>query len=395
MKSLKICFTTNSSPWTKFHGGGQIFVHNLAQALSNFGHQVTVIYTGPGFPSTDTIKYDYRTEWAPYIGYPYTAAFRQLNSYTVYKKLKDLYTRHKFDLINAVGEEALFLPKFCRDTGATLFFSIEHPQLSSIKPTFKFSKLFFLLLAVVRTRDLLINRSACRHAKAVITPSQFTKAEAIKYFKISPSKIRIINHGIIEEMFLDDLAPNMRDKNGPLLYFGRLEPQKGVDLLIIAYHKLLKENIISKQELIILGSGPDENNYRSLVTQLGLRDKVHFKGWQSAQSIRAYMAKASLCILPSRSESFGLSMAETLAQNLPLVTTSAGSIPEVVDSGRGGWLAKPNDHESLYKTMFYAITYYDESLKKAEYGRNYSRHNFTWQKAAHEYEQLYLEYLNR
>lgn len=396
MKALKICFTTNSSPWTKFHGGGQIFAHNLAQALSKKGHQVTVLYTGPHFePSSITIECNYRIEWASYIGYPRTAAFRQMNAFTVYQRLKHLYNRGKLDVINAIGEEALFLPKFCRDTGTSLFFSIEHPQLSSIRPNFRWLKLFHFFLALVRTRDLLVNRFVCRHAQGVITPSQYTKSEAVHYFNVAPSKIRVINHGIIDEMLFENSVPHERNIKGPLLFFGRLEPQKGVDLVIMAYHKLLKEEIVSEQELILIGSGPYEKEYKRMVYKLALRDKVHFHGWQSPERIRDYMAKASLCVLPSRSESFGLSMAETLAQDLPLVTSSAGSIPEVVDAGRGGWLAKPNDQDSLFHTICEALNNYPESIKKARHGRDYVRDRFSWQKAAREYEIFYLEILQK
>ena len=88
-------------------------------------------------------------------------------------------------------------------------------------------------------------------------------------------------------------------------------------------------------------------------------------------------------------------MAETLAQDLPLVTSSAGSIPEVVDGGRGGWLAKPNDQDSLFHTIREALNNYPESIKKSRHGREYVRDRFTWQKAARDYEMFYLEILQK
>lgn len=396
MKPLRICFTSNSSPWTKYHGGGQIVVHNLAQALANMGHQVTVLYTGPHPQrSPKIIETDYHVEWASYIGYPWTAVFRQMNAYTVYQKLKHIHTRYRFDVINAIAEEALLLPKFCRDTGARLFFSIEHPQLSSIRPTLKWPNLLHFILSVVRTRDLLINRFVCRQTEGVITPSEYTKSQACRYFQIEPSNIRVINHGVIDEMLLEDLEPAQRSPDGPFLFFGRFEPQKGVDLLIKAYYRLSKEKIAFKRDLILIGSGPHEKEYRNMVSNLGIQESVRFEGWQSTRNIREQMSKASLCVLPSRSESFGLSMAETLAQGLPLITASAGSIPEVVDFGQGAWLAKPDDENSLLKMICEALDDYPESLKKARHGRDYVRSRFTWQKAAQDYETFYQDTLEK
>lgn len=391
MKQLKICFTSNSSPWTKFHGGGQIFVHNIAEALSKLGHEITVLYAGPDkqIPSKDNEKFDYRIAWAPYIGYPWTPVFRQLNSFTIYQKLKQIHKQYNFDIVNAVGEEALFFPRFCRDTNTFLFFSIEHPQLNSVKPQFRWPNFFQFLLRLFRSRDLRIIRFACLHSHGVITPSQFTKSQAEKIFGMKSERIQVIYHGIIDEMLIEN-EKHIRNVNDAMIFYGRLEPQKGVDLLIKAYQKLLNAKI-ARQDLVIIGTGPYIKDYKRMVAKLDLKDKVHFKGWRSPEDIRNIMSKASFCILPSRSESFGLTMAETLAQGLPLVSTSAGSIPEVLDQGRGGWMAKPNDDESLFAKMKEALENFEESQKKARHGREYVRKKFIWEKAAKSYEAFYYK----
>jgi glycosyltransferase involved in cell wall biosynthesis len=128
-----------------------------------------------------------------------------------------------------------------------------------------------------------------------------------------------------------------------------------------------------------------------MANNMAMKNRVYFKGWRPSEYIREILLKASLCVLPSRSESFGLSIAETLAQGVPLVTTLSGSIPEVVDYGRGAWLAKANDVYSLSNTMRVAIENYSESKKKAVFGKNFVRSNFSWAIAAKKYEDFYLK----
>jgi glycosyltransferase involved in cell wall biosynthesis len=395
MKKLNIWFTSNSSPWTKFHGGGQIFLHNVAKGLSKIGHRVTVLYTGPNpHPQSESLNTDYKKEWASYIGYPFTAKMRQLNSITVYNKLRYIYKKHNFEVINSIGGEALFLPKFCKAAEIPFFVSIEHPNLSACSPKYKWHKPSQTFMNIIRARELWICKYACKRAIGVITPSNFSKLEAIKYFKLKSSKIRVVNHGIIDEMLVETSKSNGGDPKGPLLFFGRLEPQKGVDLLIRAYFRLIKEKVFVNKDLIIIGGGPFEKEYRKTAYNLGLKNRVVFKGWKSPSYIRDKLSEASCCVLPSTSESFGLSIAETLSQGVPLITTSAGSIPEVADFGRGAWLAKPNDQNSLYCAIREAIENYKESLRKAEYGKQFVRKKFTWEKAALEYEKIYFETLN-
>ena len=61
---MKICFTSNSSPWSKFSGGGQVFIHNIAINLRKLGHHVTVIYAGPEKKiGTERNKLNYNVEW--------------------------------------------------------------------------------------------------------------------------------------------------------------------------------------------------------------------------------------------------------------------------------------------------------------------------------------------
>lgn len=396
MTVLKICFTTNSSPWTKFHGGGQIFVHNLAQHLVQRGHEVSVIYTGPfSVKERATPSCTYNLEWAPYIGYPYTGKVRQFNAFTVYHKLRSLFPTHKFHIINSVGSEAFLLPNLCKTHRCPLFISIEHPNLSSIRPKVSYRRPLQTLIQIARWRELFLIRHACRRAAGIFTPSNFTKSETRKYFGIEFEDIKVVKHGLADIMldFTDSRRPDAA--KGPLLFFGRFEHQKGVDLLIKAYAILLSEKVIGSRKLVLVGSGPDEKKYRKLIALLGINTRVEILGWKSQREIKSLLDKAGLCVLPSRSESFGLTIAEVLSQGIPLVTTDAGSLPEVVDRGKAGWMANADNLKSLVLTIKEALENYSESISKAHYGLKHARDAFSWANAARAYEKTYLAVLSK
>ncbi len=391
MPKLKVCFTSNSSPWSKFSGGGQIFIHNIAKNLCNLGHHVTVIYTGKdNRTGSERIKQNYNINWVPYLGYPWTAKLRQLNSITVYSRLKRLHSKYKFDVINSLGGESLFIPRLCKVNNIPFFVSIEHPNLPAVNPTTNWKKPFQSCVNIAQARELKICKYACNNATAVFSPSAFTKKEAIEHFGLEPEKINIVYHGIIDEMLSGIKDNGHRNINGPLIFFGRLEPQKGVETLINAYYNLLNRKIVTNQNLIIIGSGPYEKKYKKLTKVLGLKNRIHFTGWKSSDYIKIQLAKGSFCILPSITESFGLSMAEAISVGVPLITTSAGSIPEVVDYGKGAWLAKPNDIESLTNVVDKAMKNISESIRKAEYGKKVVLQKFSWAEAAKKYEQIYF-----
>jgi len=328
-------------------------------------------------------------EWAPYIGYPFTAKLRQLNSITVYQKLKSLLNNEDIDIVNSLGGEAFFIPDLCKKRKIPFFVSLEHPNLKSIVPKINPAKPYQTVKSVLQTRELKICRYICDRATFIVSPSKFTKHEAVQYFDIDPEKVEIVHHGIVDEMLCRSSEKEGRSEKGPIIYFGRLEPQKGVDLLISVFALLVKNGTLADRNLLIIGNGPHKRKYEKLAVKLGLQNRIKFTGWQPHDYIKERLAVASCCVLPSISESFGLSMAETLAQGVPLVTTTAGSIPEVVDYGRGAWLAEPDDPLSLTETLKRAVMNYPESLRKANHGKAYALERFSWSEAARKYEALY------
>ena len=125
---------------------------------------------------------------------------------------------------------------------------------------------------------------------------------------------------------------------GPVLGVGRLVHEKGFDVLIEAVSMLEKSQ---RPELVIIGSGPE---YASLSAQADLVDvDLYLPGSLSPESVAEWYEKASVVVVPSRREGFGLVAAEAAAAARAVIGTRVGGIPQVVSHGVSGLLIEPDD----------------------------------------------------
>ncbi|WP_069807904.1 glycosyltransferase family 4 protein [Vulcanisaeta thermophila] len=118
-----------------------------------------------------------------------------------------------------------------------------------------------------------------------------------------------------------------------ILYVGRIDPLKGIDLLIRSYKSLISEGAIKDVKLVIAGTGNKKyyNKLIKLTKDLKLSENVIFTGFVSEEDKIALIDESEFVILPSKhaGESYPLILFETLARNKPLVATNVGSIPRL------------------------------------------------------------------
>lgn len=127
----------------------------------------------------------------------------------------------------------------------------------------------------------------------------------------------------------------------------RLVPIKGLRYLIEATAMLSKA--IPDLRLEIAGSGPSENELRRQCRELGIADKVTFLGWQ--RELESAYRRWDVFCLPSMEEGFGLAALEAMASGLPVIATSVGGLPEIVDDGVTGHLVPPSDPQALAASL--------------------------------------------
>ncbi len=240
-----------------------------------------------------------------------------------------------------------------------------------------------------RKTRFMLNMSmerSTRRADAIITISEFSKAEIIKYLGVPPERIYVMPCGVDFKKFrpdydLDDIAKT-KSKYGItkdyFLYLGTLEPRKNIERLIEAYG-LLKKRIGCIPKLVISGKkGWLYDTIFERVNVLDLGNDVIFTGYVDENDVPVLMKGAFAFVFPSLYEGFGLPPLEAMACGTPVIASNAASLPEVV--GDAGLLIDPYSVESISKALECLLM--DPSLQSELADKGLKRAvMFTWEKS--------------
>jgi len=228
-----------------------------------------------------------------------------------------------------------------------------------------------------------LEERALRKARCISVTSRVTE-EQIRAIVGAATPLIPVAAGVPDELF--ELA---RHEEEYLLFFGRIDWfQKGIDTLLAAMAILAAR--FPGIELRIAGRGKDLERARALAVELGIADRCRFLGSVSTEERAQLFAGARALLMPSRFEGFGMVAAEAMAAGVPVVATTAGSLPEVVDPPAGGLLVPPGDPGALAAAAERLML--DDSLRQ-ELSRSarQSAERFRWDAVARQH----LQFLNR
>ena len=169
----------------------------------------------------------------------------------------------------------------------------------------------------------------------VLTVNSSLKAKMEGILKINPKKIEILHSGI-DTKYIDSVKSGGKD--GSIVYIGRLVPQKSVDTLIKAY-SLLPADVRRKHTLKIIGEGSERAKLESLSKRLGV--EVNFVGKiEHHEAVLKELKAGSLFVLPSKRESFGITILEAMFSGIPVISTATEGPSDHIENGKTGFLVR-------------------------------------------------------
>jgi len=208
----------------------------------------------------------------------------------------------------------------------------------------------------------LFYRLAARHVSTLVAVSRSLQRRLVEELRIPDHKVALILNGIdalplSTSPHLDDLRasldlPPTRPIIGAL---GNIKPEKGYDTLINAAPSVLRK-APDALFLIVGGVYQHEAHYRDLqtrISELGLQDRVRFTGYRDAA--RQVLQLLDVYVLPSKSEGTSIALLEAMASERPIVATSVGGTPDILDHGRTGLLIPPGDPAALANSILHLL----------------------------------------
>ena len=230
----------------------------------------------------------------------------------------------------------------------------------------------------------------------VTAVSEFLRTKTMSQYEITKD-IKVIPNFINQDIYkkIDNhetqCLKEKLSKNGEkiLVHTSNFRPLKRVDDAIRAF-KIINDKIPSR--LLLIGDGPERSKCEYLVKDLGLVDNVKFYGEQ--ESFTEILSVSDLFLMPSQSESFGLSALEAMACGVPVISSNAGGLPELNLHGETGYIAEIGDVD---KMADYAIRLLeDKNMYKifSENALDRATTLFSAEKIIPEYEKYYEEILS-
>lgn len=215
---------------------------------------------------------------------------------------------------------------------------------------------------------------SAKRAKIIITPSQNTKHDLIRLYKIVSKKIRVVYPGINNVVN----GPPRRDDNIPnphCLFVGRIEHRKNIIRIIKAFEKIKKEKKIPHRLILAGKDGYGSKQIKDCINNSEFEKEINLIGYISDQEKNVLLKNADIFIFPTLYEGFGFPILEAMNLGAPVITSNVGSAPEV--AGEGAILVNPRSIDEIADSVYKVLSDSDlrENLIKKGY-ENIKRFNW-------------------
>jgi glycosyltransferase involved in cell wall biosynthesis len=404
---MRICLLSYRS--YRYSGGQGVYLRYLSRSLRDLGHEIDVV-SGPPYPELDDgirlIKlpsldlYSMSpgrrllinprklntlpnlVEWlgviSGYFSEPLTFGMR------AYNLIRNSENK-KYDIIHDNQTISYGVLKI-QELGYPVVETIHHPvtidrdlavkSATSLKDKLGLRRWFAFINMQIKV---------ARRLPHIITVSQTACQHIAKTFGISEGKLRVVYNGIDTDIFSPSPKVN-RLENRLLVVISRDTAVKGLSYMLEALAILRQRHNL---ELTVVAKETDNSTTQKLISNLGVRDYVKFiDEIDTAELVNQYRL-ATVVAIPSIYEGFGLPAAEAMACGAPVVSTTAGALPEIV--GDAGILVSPADTKALAEAISALVLSPNKRRHLSETGRKRIVQMFNWRNTAKATADVYAE----
>jgi glycosyltransferase involved in cell wall biosynthesis len=223
---------------------------------------------------------------------------------------------------------------------------------------------------------------AARWTGSIVAVSEASKRffESLSY--LPKEKLSVVYNGIPLEPLLAIGGP----PDAPLVFgiVGRLVPIKDQMTALRAFALICKEAPDCRLEFA--GDGPLLGELEAEARRLSISARVTFHG--AVQDIPGFLARTGVFVLSSLSEGMPMSLLEAMAAGRPVVATSVGGVPELVETARCGWLCRPGDPEAMARVMREASDR-NARMERGARGRAFALEHCSLERMVQRYEDIF------
>ncbi len=392
---MHVCMFTDS--FLPYCSGVTFSVLNQAIELSNRGHRVSIFRPNPGRLRTDeniVLPNSVRLYDVPFaVSVNKVPKLRitlpsLVSSFFRVRKLKPDVVHLSTEW--GCGWEGLIASKLLRlpTVGTFHTFFADPGYLKS------FGLPRFQLIQSIMWRYSVFFYNSC---KTVTSPSNAVKQSLLDHgFKWDPI---VIPNGIEQPPRVEfrHLRKRRRELGitGPsFIYFGRISPEKSLDILVRAFAKVVKRR--RRAKLIIVGNGPSEEGLRVLSRELGIEHSLIFLGYVPHEQLiqQNIPLLADTFVTSSKTENQPMSILEAMSFGLPIVGPAAKGIPELVTHERNGLLFETDNIDDMANQM---IAMANRPKMRLRMGRAAlaTASNFMMNRVVDRLEQVYVQAITR
>jgi glycosyltransferase involved in cell wall biosynthesis len=390
------------------HSGGQgVYVKNLSRALTELGHSVDVLAGPPEIELTAGVRHialhgldlynpadPFRLptaaelaepvnllEWlgVSSMGFPEPFTFGLRAFRHLRRRLRD------YDVLH--DNQSLSYGIWALSRRAPTVASIHHPV--TVDRRFAVAAEHMPLLKIQRWRwysFIGMQKRVCRRLFPIITVSRRSCSDVCREFRIPTRRCRVVPNGIDTELFRP--LPGVEREPGRIIVTNSADmPLKGLTHLLAAVAAASAERLCLR--LVVIGTPNKNGAVERMVAELGIAPLVRFTGRISDEDLVRHYARASLAVVPSVYEGFGLPAGEAMACAVPVISTTGGALPEVV--GDAGLLVPPADPPALARAIRGLLEQPQQARELGQRGFARVHRHFSWRRAAQQTVDAYRE----